>query len=201
MIGINHTHTILHTILHKTILLLHIHTHTHTHKHTNTHTNTNTDTLTQSHFRYPNVTIQCADDIQIMHPTSNTTFALVTAFLTEMADIFPDEQLHLGMDEVQWNCFNRSAEVCNGIERLERARERARARTRRESVLVSQPSGCRSLIGVGHDAGPMYNTSTPRLPSSCFIIVLSFIVFSHIFFLSHRLPGPGIHPRPRPGPG
>ena len=31
--------------------------------------------------------------------------------VTEMAAIFPDEQMHLGVDEVLWSCLNRSAEV------------------------------------------------------------------------------------------
>ena len=37
--------------------------------------------------------------------------ALLEGFLTEMAGIFPDEQMHIGMDEVLWTCYNRSADV------------------------------------------------------------------------------------------
>ena len=47
----------------------------------------------------------------ILNPVSNKTFALVSGFFTEMAAIFPDEQVHIGVDEVLWSCLNRSVEV------------------------------------------------------------------------------------------
>ena len=52
----------------------------------------------------------------VFNPVSNKSFALLSGFFTEMASIFPDEQMHLGVDEVLWTCLNRSAEVTDFIQ-------------------------------------------------------------------------------------
>jgi hypothetical protein len=41
----------------------------------------------------------------------NPGAALLNGFLGEMADIFIDDFMHLGLDEVNWRCYNRSAEA------------------------------------------------------------------------------------------
>jgi hexosaminidase len=51
----------------------------------------------------------------VINPVSNKSFAVLTGFFAEMSEIFPDEQMHLGIDEVLWTSLNRSSEVTDFI--------------------------------------------------------------------------------------
>ena len=71
----------------------------------------------------PDVVVDCAPDDGAplydgsyqsdsqLDPTSNATYELIDALVAELAEIFPDEYLHLGGDEVAIGCYNSSAEV------------------------------------------------------------------------------------------
>jgi hexosaminidase len=46
-----------------------------------------------------------------LNPVSPLTFDVVASVLSEASGIFPDEYVHLGADEVNFNCWNSSASV------------------------------------------------------------------------------------------
>ena len=60
---------------------------------------------------YSEVPVPLPTYANVMDPLSDAAFGVIEGFLGEMAPIFPDHQMHLGMDEVEWTCYNRSAAV------------------------------------------------------------------------------------------
>jgi hexosaminidase len=73
---------------------------------------------------YPNLTVSCpsavacnsnsclgAVDVVPLDPTRNDTYAAVSAVLQQLVTLFPDQFMHLGGDEVQYECWANSS-VC-----------------------------------------------------------------------------------------
>ncbi|XP_064478689.1 beta-hexosaminidase subunit beta-like isoform X3 [Ornithodoros turicata] len=48
---------------------------------------------------------------EMLDPTKNITYDVVNEILKEVADTFKDEYLHLGMDEVSYDCWKSSPEI------------------------------------------------------------------------------------------
>jgi hexosaminidase len=48
-----------------------------------------------------------------MDPTNPQVYDFITTFLTEMSTLFPDQWLHLGGDEVIYQCWNTTSIVYN----------------------------------------------------------------------------------------
>jgi len=67
---------------------------------------------------FPDIVVDCAaatataqspTDIPALDPSKNLTFAVVAAVLEAVAEVFPDEYLHLGADEVRLECWREDA--------------------------------------------------------------------------------------------
>lgn len=48
---------------------------------------------------------------EILNPTTNFTYEFFKAFFQEVRDVFVDEYLHLGMDEVYYDCWRSNPDV------------------------------------------------------------------------------------------
>lgn len=54
---------------------------------------------------------------EILNPMMNETFDFMTKLFTEFHERFPDEYIHLGMDEVNYSCWNSSEEIPDFMEK------------------------------------------------------------------------------------
>jgi N-acetyl-beta-hexosaminidase len=78
----------------------------------------------------------------VLDPVSNTSFALLSGFLREMAAVFPDEQVHFGECTGECACMQLAAETADGSSELLSMNIIFRAGTpwrRRGPLVVPQP--------------------------------------------------------------
>lgn len=48
---------------------------------------------------------------EILNPILNQTYDFFKSFFTEIRDVFPDEYIHLGMDEVYYDCWQSNPDI------------------------------------------------------------------------------------------
>ena len=67
------------------------------------------------HVGYPDVTVYSVNEY-MLDPTKNETFALLEGLFGEIADMFEDEYIHIGCDEVSFAGLNSSASIVRYME-------------------------------------------------------------------------------------
>lgn len=83
---------------------------------------------------YPELLTTCYDgdvptgELGPVDPTRNETYVFMSQFFTEVARVFPDQYLHLGGDEVSFDCWKSNRNITsfmqkNGISRFEKLEE------------------------------------------------------------------------------
>lgn len=68
---------------------------------------------------HPELLTQCFGDyagkLGPMDPTKETTYEFIEKLFTEITEVFPDEYVHLGGDEVEFDCWNSNANIMKFI--------------------------------------------------------------------------------------
>ena len=67
------------------------------------------------HVGYPDVTVYSVNEY-MLDPTKNETFGLLEGLFGEIADMFEDEYIHIGCDEVSFAGLNSSASIVRYME-------------------------------------------------------------------------------------
>lgn len=55
---------------------------------------------------------------EIINPTNEYVYPVLRDILTEFRDLFPDEYIHLGNDEVYYECWKSNPDIANWMEKM-----------------------------------------------------------------------------------
>lgn len=77
------------------------------------------------HVGYPDVTVYSVNEY-MLDPTKNKTFELLEGLFGEIAEIFEDDYIHIGCDEVSFAGLNSSASIVQYMEELGLSRQGTR---------------------------------------------------------------------------